>query len=513
MFRFLGKESGVTLLDVLLVLLIVGMLIFGIVFALVSYTNIFSFINGSQVVRSVSSNIFKTVVVPVESHQQIIINLDNNEPFETIAITQKIMFPFSKEKKIATEWPKGKTGFLVKSYDGSTIEMLGYRYKTIAKTTAKNGYNALLDLTVNNIKRIDKDNINYPYLYVWLDYNQNAQVDKGELISLKDLGITSIDIGSMKVVNRRINSSVINREGSYFRADGSKGSILEVDLFQDPFYREFLTTINVPDKIKPIPNVQGTGLVRDLQEATAKSSALLSTVVNYYSHESLSQRYTMLNNLLFEWARSENMCFATHLSQFSTDRFKLELASDLKPDTYRSIHSEVSLVLNHLMVVEQFTGKRLLYVFAKEVLNTQTGEIELHLAISLNNEIIARNVVVANSNQQRQEVVISNDMLNFTNEQKIQINEEYEAVKKNIFAKLQAEKPDIQELIAEFKKDQYRWVDESLQNQIETGAYFIRERKTINLPRRRYLIECIKPGNIIDQQVRDCADGKIAKTW
>ncbi len=513
MFSFFGKESGITLLDVLLVLLIVGMLIFGIIFALVSYTNILSFFNGQQIVRHVSSNIFKTVSMPIEQHKQIIINLDNNKPFETIAITQKIMFPFSKEKKVATEWPKGKAGFLVKSYDGSTIEMLGYRYKKMAKTTAKDGYDALLDLTVNNTQQIDQNNINYPYLYVWFDYNQNTQVDADELISLKDLGITSIDIASMKIANRHINSSVITREGFYYRTDGSKGSILEVDLFQDPFYREFLKPINIPDKIKPIPNVQGTGLVRDLQEASAKSSTLLSTVVNYYSHESLSQRYAMLDNILFEWGGSETMHFLARLSQLSTDRFKLELVDELKPDAYRSIHSDVGLVFNHLMVVEQFTGRRLLYAFAKEVLNTQTGEVELHLAISFNNEIIARRVVVANSNQQQKEILISNDMLKFTDEQKIQINDAYEIVKKNIFAKLQKEKPDIQALKAEFKKNEYQWVDTGLQNQIETGEYFIRERKTINMPRRRYLIECVKPGNIIDQQVRDCADGKIAKTW
>lgn len=512
MFSFFGKESGLTLLDVLLILLIIGMLVFGIVFAIASYTNIFAFTNGAQLVNPISNNIFKKVVVPVEHHKQIIINLDNNQSFETLPISQKIMFPFFSEKKIATEWPKGKAGFLVKSFDGSKVEMLGYRYETVARVAAKSGYNALLDLTLDK-QQIDQDNVNYPYLYVWLDYNQNAQVDKGELISLKDLGITCIDISSMKKTNRHVNSSIITREGTYLKADGSKGSILEVDLFQDPYYREFLNPTKISDKIKLIPNVHGTGLVRDLQEAVSKRNALLSAAVNYYSKESLSQRYNLLDTILFEWVRSENMLFGERLSRLSTERFKLLIARDLNPDDYRSIGSEVETIFNRLMVIEQFSGRQLLFPFAKEVLNTETGQVELHIAISFNSDIVARDVVIANSNKAQQQVLISGDMLNFSTEQKIKINEKYEIIKKDIFSRLQAEKSDAQALRAAFIKDKYKWVDERLQDQIETGEYFTREVKPKDRPRRRYISECIKPGNIIDQQVRDCADGKIAKTW
>lgn len=511
MFKFANKTSGIALLDVLLVIFIIGMLTLGIVFALSTYTTVFS-PDSKLTQQGLSANIFKIVSMPESAHQQIIINLDD-KPFETETIDKKILFAFSPDKKIASEWPKGKSGFLVKSYDGAKIEMLGYRYKKINKVEAGSGYQALLDLVVNNEKQIDQNNINYPYLYVWFDRNQNGEVDEGELVSLKDLGITTIDISSMNIINQQVNSSIISRKGIYLRRDGSKGTILEVDLFQDPFYRVFLVPITVPDEIKVIPDLQGTGLVRNLQEAISKSPKLLASVVNYYSNDPLGRNYNMLNDLLFYWARSESMPFCTQLSTLSSERFKLSLSSDLNPDSYQAIKSDMGSLFNSLMVIEQFTGKPQLHLFTKEVLNTATGNIELHLAISLNNAIIARHVAVANSNSTQKIILISSDMLSITNEQQIEINAEYEAIKKNISDKLQKENPNVTTLVKESKKSGHQWIDKSLENQIKTGEYFVRDRKEIDIPRRRKFVECIKPGNIIDQQVRDCADGKISKTW
>lgn len=66
-------------------------------------------------------------------------------------------------------------------------------------------------------------------LQVWVDANQNGQVDAGELHSLSDLGITSISLQSTQV-NQNVGGNVVESTATYSMANGTTRAIDDIGL-------------------------------------------------------------------------------------------------------------------------------------------------------------------------------------------------------------------------------------------------------------------------------------------
>ena len=80
--------------------------------------------------------------------------------------------------------------------------------------------------------------IGWDQIQVWRDANQNGNVDDGELFSLEELGIESIDLNA---VARDIedNGNLINSESTVTFADGTTRIINGVDLSRDTINQSY----------------------------------------------------------------------------------------------------------------------------------------------------------------------------------------------------------------------------------------------------------------------------------
>jgi hypothetical protein len=81
--------------------------------------------------------------------------------------------------------------------DGS--EMFGTAVELIDGTLAAHGYQALAEFDVvelggNENRLIDSGDEVYPRLRLWLDANRNGDTDGGELLTLAELDLVSIDL-------------------------------------------------------------------------------------------------------------------------------------------------------------------------------------------------------------------------------------------------------------------------------------------------------------------------------
>ncbi len=90
---------------------------------------------------------------------------------------------------------------------------------------------------------LDTVNVGYDQVNVWIDANQNGNVDEGELQSLEEAGITSIDLNETPLANED-NGNIINSESTVTFEDGSTAVINGIDLFRDTIDQSYEQQIN-----------------------------------------------------------------------------------------------------------------------------------------------------------------------------------------------------------------------------------------------------------------------------
>lgn len=506
--RFFGKTKGFSALELLLVV-VIAVVIGGSIYV-IKYTDIVSnLFRNNTTTQSATPQLVDT---PQITHNQMIMSL-SGAALETKQVDRHFLFAFGKRLKVATEWPIN-AGFLVRSEDGIHFDLLGYRYLKTNMQFAQDGYDALQNLDTNSDGTLDGLDVDYDELYFWQDLNNNGIVDSNEVKKIADLGIIAIHLDSMQKVNEKVNRSIVTRRLAFSREDGSKGVLFDTDLFQNPYYREYVLKLPVDDDVKKLPDVVASGSVRDLREAITLNSELLSLFVDYLVADAADRRFIRMDRLLFEWAKtSDYPSVQTRLQDAVTPRFDLAADDTLALIQYDEGIDKQQDVLRKIIILEDFTGQRLLYFFTQEVLNSSTRQWELHFMASLGRQVIASQIIPANTDGTKRKIILTADMFHFTPEQIIDITSQYNQLKRTMFDRIQA-KANV-EVSNQFGSSKVQWMDLKLQTQIETGESYRQQhnQQLLDLPRRRHLIECIKPNNIVDDQVIDCAAGKISKTW
>jgi len=129
--------------------------------------------------------------------------------------------------------------------DGS--ELFGEATKLGDGSTAKDGYVALRELDSNNDGLIDKNDAAFAELKVWVDSNSDGRTGSGELKSLQDLNISSIN--AVAEVNlSKDNGNLIGLTSTYQTNDGATHAAADVwfvaDKYQDvPVLTDVVTSV------------------------------------------------------------------------------------------------------------------------------------------------------------------------------------------------------------------------------------------------------------------------------
>lgn len=97
------------------------------------------------------------------------------------------------------------------------------------------------------------------------------------------------------------------------RSDGSEGELngnqslaVNLDLASNPFYREYTDTIALSGEVAALPDMQGSGAVRDFREAAMLNAGLRDQLAVYAQASTREQQLALLDNLLHEWAESSS---------------------------------------------------------------------------------------------------------------------------------------------------------------------------------------------------------------
>ena len=262
-----------------------------------------------------SNNLFLDAKVFVPRSDPLTLDLDG-DGIETVSANTGITFDFDGDGlKTGTGWVKGDDGFLVIDRNGNgTIdngsELFGVDTIKSNGQKASDGFDALRDLDGNGDGMFDAQDAQFGNVRVWQDLNQDGVAQANELKTLAEHHITAVNLNST-ASNQNSNGNIISATGSFIRDDGSEGAVNDnqslaanLDLANNPFYREYLDALPISDAVAALPDMQGSGAVRDLREAATQNAELAQQLASYANAGTRAQQMAQLDSLLSAWAGS-----------------------------------------------------------------------------------------------------------------------------------------------------------------------------------------------------------------
>ena len=233
--------------------------------------------------------------------------------------------------KSGTAWISADDGLVVRDINGNGVIDSGrelFGDETILTTgpnagqKAIHGFAALADLDANADGKLDASDAQYANLKIWRDLNQDGISQAGELKTLLESHIQSINTASTTKYNLYPDAILI-QSGSFKDTNGMTGEAGSFILAQNYFVREFVP-ITVSAEAKALPNVAGAGWVRDLQEAATQSPELV-TLINQAKNSPTRAGYNdAIASLMREWGNDSAYQSASKLAL--TDGYGLILS-------------------------------------------------------------------------------------------------------------------------------------------------------------------------------------------
>jgi Ca2+-binding RTX toxin-like protein len=275
------------------------------------------------------------------------IDLDG-DGIETIGIPASgspILFDHDADGvRTGTGWLKGDDAWLVLDRDGNgaidsgrelfgvdtlitaTDSYLGpngltsYTYTRNART----GFEALRSVDTGNGTSgsagygdgvFDSRDAAFTQVRLWQDQNQDGISQSTELFSLADKGITSISLTASATSTNLGNGNTVTGQASVTRSNGSTLAIDSIDLqasnlnlANNPFYRQFSDSIPLTAAAKALPDMGGSGWLRDLREAmslgTASAQQLVQAMTSYAAASTRTAQQSQLDAVIEAWART-----------------------------------------------------------------------------------------------------------------------------------------------------------------------------------------------------------------
>ena len=146
-------------------------------------------------------------------------------------------------------------------------ELFGDSTALNAGGTAADGFAALAQEDTNSDGVVNNLDANWNKLKVWQDLNQDGISQAGELSTLAQLGITGINVAKTNSTQVLADGNSIKGTGTFIKADGTTGNMADVWFSVDTFTSQFPDEIPVSADVALLPEMEGSGLVRDLQQA------------------------------------------------------------------------------------------------------------------------------------------------------------------------------------------------------------------------------------------------------
>ncbi|WP_440651964.1 calcium-binding protein [Cysteiniphilum sp. 19S12-1] len=270
--------------------------------------------NINDFIDSIVNTDFNTAANILPRHNDpLVFDLDG-DGIETIAADGNVLFDHTGDGvKYASGWVGADDALLVRDLDqngqiDNGLELFGDNTIKANGEKATDGFDALSDLDDNADGVFDHNDTTFDALKLWQDSNQDGVVQEGELKSLDDVNISSIDLNAIND-GSGATGGVIAKKSTYNTINGESYTIAALDFNANLFYREYHDDFNhqFADELETMDlafNMQGSGAVRDLNQAALLNPDIANVVQNITQTNSYKERIGLYHTLVSEWSQS-----------------------------------------------------------------------------------------------------------------------------------------------------------------------------------------------------------------
>lgn len=242
----------------------------------------------------------------------IIIDL-NGDGVKTVDIDlNKIYFDLDNNQFAEkTGWVDANDGILVldRNENGkidSGAELFG-NYTVLADgSKAKNGFEALKELDSNGDGLLNSADTLWNGLRIWQDSNSNGKLDAGELKTLTEVGLKSIDLNYKDIDQTDAQGNQHKQTTTVSWEDGRISIADDVWFKTNIISTRYDPDIKLSKEILELPNIAAFGNVPNLQYAMSTDAVLKDMVLAYLAADSQTRK-TLINDLIYRWTGSADI--------------------------------------------------------------------------------------------------------------------------------------------------------------------------------------------------------------
>jgi Ca2+-binding RTX toxin-like protein len=148
-------------------------------------------------------------------------------------------------------------------------------------------------------------------LRLWHDANGNGVSEPFELRTLAEAGIVALNVGAVADGRALPGGNILRSTGTFVRADGSRGVAGALDLSRHSFFRDYERAPAFDPAVQGLPNVRGSGRVRDLVEAAAGSAELRSALARAAAAPTRAAQWVAVDAVIERWAATSDLPTST----------------------------------------------------------------------------------------------------------------------------------------------------------------------------------------------------------
>ena len=198
----------------------------------------------------------------------LVIDLDGDGIETTEIATSQVYFDIDGDLFAErTGWLKGDDGFLVRDANGNgRIDNISEMFGGVGQS----GFALLSELDSDGDGKITRADVLWSELKVWQDYNRDGITDAGELKTLDQLGIVTLDLGSTAINLRTLQGAHLTAFGDVTFEDGAVRRMYDAILNSNDTDTKFAGESGRADwQFASTLDVKGFGRITNLSVAMA----------------------------------------------------------------------------------------------------------------------------------------------------------------------------------------------------------------------------------------------------
>lgn len=315
----------------------------------------------------------------------------DGDGIETVGTDASILFDHNGDGiKTGTGWVRSDDGFLVLDRNGNGSidngsELFGVDTVLSNGQLATDGFSALKDVDSNQDNLFDVNDAQFSSVRIWRDLNQNGISDTGELMSFADAGIASINLNATSTSVTLTGNNLESATSTYTRTDGTTSKVANLNFVENNFDRVFVTPLTLTAEVMVLPEMRGSGSVRDLREAVSldvsgQTGILLS---QYAGATTRAEQLALLDLLINAWGDTSLMSTSIDTSRLLT-RYDYDFGNtginyDSFPEitVIEALKSGNPVLYGKYEALERFNGSNILERLGIKGVGNQRGQLRI----------------------------------------------------------------------------------------------------------------------------------------